>query len=1121
MHRHSSFEAKIRVAFTAAVLVVAGLTVVTWKLANDATQAAGWVAHSHEVLRVLARASADTLQIELSTQNYRISGDPARPAEPDASIVAREETLRHLHQLISDTPQQQENWQQLRAVIDERLAITRKAGLLRKTQGFAAASAYIATAPLQETRERMHQLLHAMDEKEQRLLEVRNTEQLHARQTMLAAGALVALLLVGLLSATYVLIRRQLRDAQASRQALSESEKSLSTTLNSIGDAVLATDTLGRVTRMNPVAQQLTGWSLEQAQGRPIEEVLCLIHEHTRAPAAVPVAKALATGEVQQLANHTALIARDGREYLIADSAAPIRDDAGRLKGVVLVFRDVTTERKTKRTIREQNEQLEQRVRERTMQLLESEDHLRSIINYVPVMIAYIDTDQRYVYANHHYQTYFTSGKTNITGRTVQEILGEKNYAIASPFIHRALQGIPKNYDWQPFPGIWHSVNYVPKRGAQGRVVGYFVLAYDISERKNSEGKIQALNTDLAQHVRELEHVSRALKTLSACNRAMLRATGEQDLLDTMCRAIVTTGNYLMASVWYRVDDDYQSLPPMAECNHPGGLDNLRQMHGSWGDNAYGQGAVATAIRTNQTSVVRNILTDPAYERWRSYLPGCACGVACPLRVDDEIIGGIIIYAAEPDSFGLDEVALLTESADDLAFGIETLRARIEQKKSQVALHRLGRYDALTGLPNEVQFTEALTAAIDTSVRLKRPSTALQVNVQRLNDINLALGFRQGDQILREFGTRLVNAAPKTAIVARLRGDEFAILLPDHDLHAAIATVQRLEEQLAVPFPIASIALDMSARTGIVVLPDHGTTAHDLMRRMDIALHQAKKRGLKYAVFDPAQSQDQSQRLALAGELRQAIEAGDLRLYLQPKVEMATGRVCGAEGLVRWQHAERGLIPPGAFIELAERTGLIHQLTTWVIEAALRLNQTWARQGCALPIAVNLSAHNLRDPDLRERIHHLQTHLGVAPGLLEMEITESMVMDDPESALRALRDLRDDGIALYIDDFGTGYSSLTYLQKLPVNYIKIDQSFVFDMLTNKESLLIVRATIELSHDLGYKVVAEGVETQAHWDQLAALGCDIAQGYFIARPMPAEAFPSWTAQFTPPATHKVS
>jgi EAL domain-containing protein (putative c-di-GMP-specific phosphodiesterase class I) len=324
--------------------------------------------------------------------------------------------------------------------------------------------------------------------------------------------------------------------------------------------------------------------------------------------------------------------------------------------------------------------------------------------------------------------------------------------------------------------------------------------------------------------------------------------------------------------------------------------------------------------------------------------------------------------------------------------------------------------------------------------------------------------------------------------------------------------VQRLAAMLSRPFPIADIMLDVSVTTGVALFPQHGETPHDLYRHMDIAVHQAKKKGVAYRVFDPAQNQVQSHRLNMAGELRRAIEGGDLQLYLQPKVAMATGQVCGAEGLVRWKHAERGLVPPSEFIGLAEHTGLIRPLTEWVIDAALRLNHVWQEQGCAQPIAVNLSARNLRDEGLLDTIRKQRATWSVAAGLLKLEITESAVMDDAEFALRVLHSLRDDGIPLYIDDFGTGYSSLSYLQKLPVEYIKIDQSFVRDMATSKDSAAIVRSTIDLVHDLGRKAVAEGIETRAAWDQLAALGCDFAQGYYIARPMPAEAFPSWVQDF---------
>lgn len=1115
----SSFETKVLLAFTAAVLLVAGLSTLTWRMAQNAAGAAHWVAHTHEVIDSLARTKVDTLQIEFSTQSFRISGDPARLVERDAAIADRSAMLGLVKQLTNDNAGQQARWTRLREVIDERLAISRRVEFLRKTQGQEAASAFVATAPLQETRERTYRLLHEMDTEERQLLLKRSAEQMQARQTQVAAGASVAVLLLVLLTATYVLIRRQLQQTEASRRALAESEENLSITLYSIGDAVLATDTLGRVTRMNPVAEVLTGWCIADAQGRPVEEVFDIIHEYTRAPAEVPVGRALETGEVQELANHTILIARDGTECPISDSAAPIRDTAGRVRGVVLVFRDVSIAHQAQQTIREQNELLEQRVYERTAQLRESEDHLRSVINNVPAMIAYVDTQQRYVYVNQQYRERFAPERADLTGCTVREILGEERYVIAAPLIRQVLQGEGQSYDWQPFPGVWQGINYMPKRDAAGHLVGYYVLGSDITERKHSEEKIQALNTDLEKHVRELEHVSRALKTLSAGNRTMLRAKDEQELLESMCRAIVDEGGYPAAVVWYREDDENRTVRPMAARGYPGGLTALSQLKVSWADTVHGQGVGATAIRTGQPSVVRDMYTDPSYAPWRSYLHNNACGVGCPLRVGTEVIGALAIYGAEPDSIGAEEVALLAESADDLAFGIATLRARAEQQKVQEEMLRLTRYDALTGLPNETHFTELLTAAIDTGQRLSQPFAVMQTNIERLSEINDVLGFGHGDQMLREFGVRLRATVPASAMVARLRGDEFAVLLPDSNVRDAITLVQGLEGMLEQPFPIADIPLEVSAKIGVALFPEHGATPHDLFRHMDIAVHEAKKTGRRHVVFDPNQfkQNDQSHRLTLASELRRAIDGGDLQLYLQPKVEFATGRVCGAEGLVRWKHAERGLIPPVEFIGLAEHTGLIKPLTEWVVEAGLRLLQGWERQGCAVPLALNLSARNLREDNLLERIRHLQTTLGVAPGLLELEITESAVMEDAEFALRVLHGLREAGIPLYIDDFGTGYSSLAYLQKLPVEYIKIDQSFVRDMCTNKDSALIVRSTIDLVHDLGRKTVAEGVETHGHWNQLAALGCDIAQGYFIAKPMPAEDFQTWVAQFRPPVT----
>ncbi len=981
------YAVKVLLAFSAAVLVVAALSATTVKVARDATEAERWVVHTHEVRDGLAAARAETIQIELSTQSFRITGESRHIAERNAAIANREVELQRVQELMADNAGQQQRLSQLREVINQRLAMAKQVEQLRNTQGAAAANAFVATAPLKETRELTHRLLRDLNAEELRLLDLRNADQVREREFMIAAGIAVSVTLFGLLSATFLLIRRQLAATAASQRALAESEESLSTTLRSIGDGMLATDTAGNVTRMNPVAEQLTGWSFVEAAGRPIDEVFRIVHEQTREAAEIPVTKVLSSGNIQILDEHTVLIARDGIERPIADSAAPIRGADGNVQGVVLVFRDETDQRRAQRMILEQNELLDQRVRERT-------------------------------------------------------------------------------------------------------------------------ATIKTLNMELAQRVRDLEQVSRALRTLSAGNHAMLRATDEQGLLDSMCEAIVSEGGYDTAVVWYRVHDEAKSLHPMAQSGYAAGLEGLRQMNVSWDDNECGRGAAGSAIRSGESIVLRDVISHPHYAIWQRHIPDKTSVLACPLLVDGEIIGALAIYDALKGTFDPSEVKLLCESADDLAFGITTLRARVEQQRVQAAVHRLTYYDPLTELPNERQFSNALVAAIETGIQLDRPVAVLQTNIERLSDINDTLGFGHGDQILREFGARLRAAAPGSAVVARLRGDEFGVLLVDCDRAAAAATVGELERALDMPFPVADIPLNISAQTGVVLFPEHGLTPHDLFRHMDIAVDQAKKRGARHAFFDVQQSQQRPNRLTMATELRQAIDDDELRVYLQPKIDLRSGLVCGAEALVRWMHPTKGLVPPGQFIELAEYTGLIKPLTEWVIESVLSLTRRWTDEGRALPIAVNLSARNLRDGELLEWVRRRLKFWNIAEGLFELEITEGTVMEDADYALSVLRGLRDEGIRLYIDDFGTGYSSLSYLQKLPVEYIKIDQSFVYDMLSSKESATIVRSTIDLVHDLGRKVVAEGVENIETLDHLSRLGCDIAQGYFIAKPMPAEDFQEW-------------
>lgn len=1100
-------EARVLLAFGTALAMVAGLSVVSWNIVNDATGAAQQVMRAQQVLSGLAYARADTLQIELSSQSYRMTGDASHLATRDAAIGRREQLLRLIGEQTKEEPAQQARWLELREVTAQRLALARQVEALRKTQGREAADAFVATAPLQETRARARRLMDAMEEDERRLLESRISDQQREFLLLRVAGGSAALLWLGMLVATYRLMRRQLLHAESGRRRLEDSETRLAITLRSITDGVMTTDIGGLITRMNPAAERITRWPAEEAIGKHVEQVLQLEAEPGNAPQPGPPLAVLETGEPQSY-DDLVLRCRDATTCPITLSASPKRDLQGQVRGAVLAFRDTTLERQAQLSIEAQNRQLAERVQERTMQLRQSEAHLRSVTSNVPAMIAYVDAQQRYAYVNEQYHLRFAPEHGDIIGRTVREVLGEARYAVAAPMIAKVLEGEPQNYDWQPFPDVWQAISYVPQRDVAGAVVGYYVLGADITERKRSEEHIQILNGELAQRVHELERTSRALRTLSAGNRTMLRAATEEELVDGMCEAIVTNGRYDMAIVWYRRDDEFRTLAPVAERQYPGGIAALRLLKVSWAHGEFSGGAAASAVRSGEITVVADMQSSPDYQPWQRHLAGQRSALACPLRVDGVVIGALAIYDVEPDVFDSDEVLLLTESAADLAFGIATLRARAEQERAREDLYRLTHFDVLTGLPNEARFAEALGEAIERGQRAAAPFAALQVNIDRLREVNDELGFSQGDVVLRDFGARLKAVAPDRALVARLRGDEFAILVPDSDRAAAQAIARQVADVLAAPFHVADIPLDISSKTGVVLFPDHGSTPHDFFRRMDMAVHEARERGLRQAIFDPVKNADRPDRLSMASELRRAIDGGQLRLYLQPKVDMACDRVCGAEALVRWQHPERGLIPPAEFIELAERTGLIKPLTEWVLSAVLAENRAWAAEGLALPIAVNLSARNLRDPELLEQIHRMMAEVALAPGLLELEITESTVMEDAEYALEVLQALRALGIPLYVDDFGTGYSSLSYLQRLPVAYIKIDQSFVRSMLDNRDSATIVRSTIDLVHDLDRRIVAEGIETRQHWEQLMAWRCDMAQGYFIARPMPASEFQDW-------------
>jgi diguanylate cyclase (GGDEF)-like protein len=432
------------------------------------------------------------------------------------------------------------------------------------------------------------------------------------------------------------------------------------------------------------------------------------------------------------------------------------------------------------------------------------------------------------------------------------------------------------------------------------------------------------------------------------------------------------------------------------------------------------------------------------------------------------------------------------------------------------AVHRGGReaiakehqalHDALTGLPNRELFRDRIEHAIrSSSRRAGEASVVMIMDLDHFKEINDTLGHHYGDLLLQEVARRLQQALRDSDTVARLGGDEFGVLLPSvAKQQDATVMAQQLLMHLREPFVLDGMRLEIDASIGIALHPTHGEDVETLNQRADIAMYSAKQAGRGYAIFEPELDRHSPRRLALAGGLRSAIIQGEIQLYYQPKADLRDGRIVGVEALARWDHPEFGIIGPSEFVPIAEQTGLITPLTSFVLDAALRQIREWKDSGLELSVAVNLSARSFLDTQLAVEIPRLLARWDVEAELLELEITESMLMTDPARAEATLERLSQIGLTLSVDDFGTGYSSLANLKRLPVDVIKIDKSFVMEMAVDASDAAIVRSTIELAHNLGLRVVAEGVESEDAWRQLEALGCDYAQGYYLSRPLPADA-----------------
>ncbi len=448
---------------------------------------------------------------------------------------------------------------------------------------------------------------------------------------------------------------------------------------------------------------------------------------------------------------------------------------------------------------------------------------------------------------------------------------------------------------------------------------------------------------------------------------------------------------------------------------------------------------------------------------------------------------------------------------DDEQMYVGIVRDVTERKAYQQQLEHQAVHDALTGLPNRALLNDRLEHELHFARREKKPLAMLLLDLDRFKEVNDTLGHHVGDKLLKMVAERLAAPLRDSDTIARFGGDEFAVLLPAvTNQNRAHRIARRIIETLESPFALDEVELEVGVSVGIAMFPDHADTPIQLMQAADVAMYLAKNAKTGLAEYDAAKDLSSVRHLTLTGDLRQAIEDDRLALVFQPKIDLATGRAAAGEVLTRWIHPEHGFVSPDEFIELAEQTGLIRPLTLWVFNTALRFLSEWQQSGLGIAMSINVSARNLHEQNFPKVVEGLVNEWKIDRELLVLEVTESAIMVDPEQAMDTIRRLDELELKLSIDDFGTGYSSLSYLKRLPVDELKIDKAFVLNMTEDKDDEVIVRSTIDLAHNLGLMVVAEGVESAEHVERLKALGCDLGQGYYFAKPIPITEFTTWLA-----------
>ncbi|HEY8710984.1 MAG TPA: EAL domain-containing protein, partial [Burkholderiaceae bacterium] len=750
--------------------------------------------------------------------------------------------------------------------------------------------------------------------------------------------------------------------------------------------------------------------------------------------------------------------------------------------------------------LKEYSERLVSKLEEKYTELQAAEVKFRALVEQSIVGI-YIVQDDQFVYVNPGMQKIFGWSEAEIISRTVFDFVVPEDQALARENIRQRISGGASRSRYSL--RVLHQSGAVLQVEVHGSRTDYngrpavMGMLVDITERNEAENRIRRLN--------------RVYAVLSGINALIVRVRDRDELFREACRIAVETGAFRMAWIGF-VDPDTRIVRLAASFGDHAD-EYLQGIEISVdADSPFGQGPTGTAIRENQPVWSQDFQTDPRTAPWheRGARFGWGGSASLPLHRNGVPVGVLTLYTNETGFFDDEEMKLLTELAGDIAFAIDHI-------DKQERLDYLAYYDVLTGLANRSLFLDRVAQYMRSAISGGHKLALFLIDLERFKNINDSLGRPAGDALLRQVAEWLTRNTGDVNLLARVGADHFAAVLPEVKQEGNVARL--LEKTMAAflehPFRLNDAVFRIAFKVGVALFPDDGADADTLFKNAEAALKKAKASGEKYLFYTQKMTEAVAGKLILENQLRQALDNEEFVLHYQPKVNLLSGKLTGAEALIRWNDPRTGLVPPGRFIPILEETGLIYEVGRWALRKAIEDYLRWrAADLAAVRIAVNVSALQLLD---RGFIAEIEQAIGIdacAAAGLELEITESVIMEDVKHNIASLQAIRAMGVTIAIDDFGTGFSSLSYLAKLPVDTLKIDRSFVIGMTVSPEGLALVSTIITLAHSLKLKVVAEGVETEEQSGLLRLLNCDEMQGFLFSKPVPGEIF---EAKFLAPAS----